>query len=60
LRLTDEKIAAIRKRIARRKRTTRERGENDLAEINGTEDSDSYVAEIDEAKTHSARVYLLA
>ena len=38
LRLTDEQIAAIRQRIARRKRQILERGEFDLREINGTEE----------------------
>jgi hypothetical protein len=47
LRLTDEQIAAIRKRVARRKRKVTECGPIELAEINGTEDLRSSVKDIE-------------
>ncbi len=48
LRLTDEQIAAIRKRIARRTRQITERGPVELGEIDGADDLKSCTADLDE------------
>lgn len=50
LRLTDEQIAAIRRRIAQRKRQITECNQIELGEINGTQNLQSAAAEIDQAK----------
>jgi hypothetical protein len=50
LRLTDEQMAAIRQRIARRKRQIKECGQIELGEINGLEDLQSAMAEIEQSK----------
>jgi hypothetical protein len=55
LRLTDAQIAAIRQRIARRKRQIKECDGLELGEINGMEDLQSYLAQIDE-RTHTQRL----
>ena len=55
LRLTDEQIAAIRQRIARRKRKSVECDHVELGEINGTEDLKSYVKEIQEPTSLQVR-----
>jgi hypothetical protein len=47
LRLTDEQIAAIRQRIARRKWQITECGQIELGEINGTEDLQSVCGAIE-------------
>jgi hypothetical protein len=59
LRLTDEQIAAIRQRIARRKRQIADCSEVNLGEINGTEDlkssnSEKMIANIAQATYREA------
>jgi hypothetical protein len=50
LRLSDEQIAAIRQRIARRKRQIAECGQIDLGEINERGDFKSVAAKVDQPK----------
>jgi hypothetical protein len=50
LRLTIEKIAAIRKCVARRKRQTKECSQIDLGEINETGDLQPDAAEVKQSK----------
>jgi hypothetical protein len=54
LKLTDEQIAAIRQRIARRKRQIKECGKIDLGEINERGDFKSVAAKVDQPKRPDA------